>query len=136
MVARDNMTGQVTNPTPLDKDGNPVEPHIGTTTRTARPQQTVLTGYAQGGTTNPPQGDDGSVKHYAPTAADSKPGAVPGAQGVGSKESVAKHFDRAEKLAENDEVEERSTVADRRKDGEHTGAIDSATNEPISDGKK
>lgn len=124
MVARDPFTGEQTHPTPLDKDGQPLEPHIGTIYDGERPQQTVLTGYAQGGTTNPPVGEDGKPKHYAPASGDNKPGAVPGANGVGSKEGVDKHFARAEKLAETESVDLGKAIEDN---ATATGAVDTDT---------
>lgn len=75
MVAHDPFTGKTTRPTEVkikrNKSGKTVEfpndPHIQTPTvdDTPRPQ-TLHSGFAQGGTTNPPEGDDGSVKYYAP----------------------------------------------------------------------
>lgn len=124
MVAHDPFTGKTTTPTPLDKDGNALEPHIGSSATMEQPQRTVLTGYAQGGTTNPPQGEDGEVKHYAPAPGDDKVGAAPGANGVGKEESVAKHFDRAEKLTETETVDLDKQIADN---AEATGSTDTAT---------
>ncbi len=134
MVARDPFTGQTTTPTPRDKDGNPVDPHIGTLyDNNDRPQQTVLTGYARGGTTNPPVGDDGAPKHFAPAAGDDKLGAVPGGSGVGRAESADKHFERAAKLAENEQYDLESQIEEN---ATQDGAYDTRTGEQIDAPKK
>ena len=81
MVAHAPFTGETTRPTEVkvnrktDKDGNttsktveyPNDPHIATNLDTAgqRPQ-TKLSGYAQGGTTNPPEGVEPGPKWFSP----------------------------------------------------------------------
>lgn len=75
MVAHDPFTGKTTEPTKveIDRDGDskvvryPNDPHIAASRHRAEERpQTVLTGFAQGGTTNPPAGDDGEPKWFAP----------------------------------------------------------------------
>lgn len=65
MTARDR-TGKVTNPVNFKTvKGRPVpdEPHIGSTEVERDPKEaTEQAGFARGGTTRPPKGDDGGVK--------------------------------------------------------------------------
>ena len=107
MVAHAPFSGETTRPTEVkvnrktDKDGNtteksvefPNDPHIATNLDTAgqRPQ-TLHSGYSQGGTTNPPAGDDGSVKFYAPK---DRKGA--GAGNIGSEEKSAEPQQKRDK---------------------------------------
>lgn len=59
MTARDFSTNKITDPTPRDKDGKPTDPHIATGYVAPPVHPTEQSGYAQGGTTNPPEGWDG-----------------------------------------------------------------------------
>lgn len=77
MSARDITTGEATSPVPYKLNPNyksgdgspkylPAEPHIGLSgvnDEAAAP--TYQTGIVAGGTTNPPEGDDGSVKRIS-----------------------------------------------------------------------
>lgn len=77
MSARDITTGQKTEPVPYklnpdynEKDGSPkylpAEPHIGLSgVKDEAAAPTYQTGIVAGGTTNPPKGDDGSVKRVS-----------------------------------------------------------------------
>lgn len=62
MVARDLTRGTVTDPVARDKDGKVDEPHIGAVVNDDPPPKVVQTGFVRGGTTNPPEGEDGSVQ--------------------------------------------------------------------------
>lgn len=72
LVATDPLTGVSTSPTKVvrDKKGNvefPNDPHINQQGDATGPRpQTQHSGFAQGGTSNPPVGDDGAPKWYAP----------------------------------------------------------------------
>lgn len=99
MVARD-ITGKVTVPVPRDAEGKTTDPHIARDVPQRKVKPTVLTGYAQGGTSRPLPGDDGQPKHFAPAAGDTGVGVEPGASGVGAVESAAQHHARAEALTE------------------------------------
>lgn len=77
MSARDITTGTRTEPVPYklnpdynEKDGSPkylpAEPHIGLSgVKDDAAAPTYQTGIVAGGTTNPPEGDDGSVKRVS-----------------------------------------------------------------------
>ncbi len=99
MVARD-QAGRVTVPTPRDANGVPTDPHIARDQAQRKVKQTVLTGYAQGGTSRPLPGDDGAPNHFAPAPGDTAIGAQPGANGVGAEETAAQHHARAQALTE------------------------------------
>jgi hypothetical protein len=78
MVASDPIRGTVTEPTKINrnKDGSvefPNDPHINQQGDATGPRpQTQLSGYAQGGTSNPPVGDDGSPKWFSPEGKEEK----------------------------------------------------------------
>ena len=84
MVAHDPFTGKTTRPTEVeisrttDKDGNttdkkvrfPNDPQIGMSRLHNRERpQTETSGYAQGGTSNPPDGQSGDPVWYSPDGA-------------------------------------------------------------------
>ena len=88
MVATNPFTGEQTTPTKIEGSlakGDvefPNDPHIQPVRAgDGKRPQTLHSGYSQGGTSNPPAGDDGGVHFYAPK--DRKEG------GVGKEEATA-----------------------------------------------
>lgn len=87
MSARDITTGSRTEPVPYmenpdykEGDGSPkylpAEPHIGLSGVSDDPKPpTYQTGVVAGGTSNPPEGDDGKVKRISQKPGDADPNA-------------------------------------------------------------
>lgn len=103
-IAHDPTTGKVISQMSYDEDGRPTSGTETVVEANVKPQ-TVATGFAQGGTSNPPAGDDGLPKYFD---ADGKP------------ISYAKHLETVE--AENkarqgfgrNGLEERDVEGERR----------------------